>query len=110
MEIKVSQLKTDIEGFNSMPSRRAIEKELENEIGIGKYLTVDLLEREFWFNKDDTLVIKLNPLDESRVGSMILGIRVGRLQTRLSADEFDYLLDENCQVIVRMWWDYNKLS
>jgi len=99
--IKISELKTDKDGFNNLPARAEIEKELE-ALPIE---FVDLIEQKYWQNENDTIVLRIKT-DESKGGSFNLarGLIIGEFANRYNADELDFI-EVDDKIIVRLWWD-----
>lgn len=91
MQTIKSKIKIDKQGFNDCPSRQELEETLQKFKLWFEY--VDVTDREYWKNENDTLVIKTN-------ADTLLNI----LEV-LSADEFQHAKDEDGKQIARFWWD-----
>ena len=97
MNIVNSELKTDIDGFNDMPSRQEILEVIASADVEVEY--VDRLDVDYWINNYDTIVIRINEaMSKENIIKTIL------IFSRLNPDEVQYHKVEQ-DYVVRFWWD-----
>ena len=98
------------EAFNNMPGRETIENILLHYLGqngISKYEAVNLPEKNFWTNEEDTLVIAIDNEEVWRFGadaSMQFAINLACFKDECKADEF-HAVRKGSKTIMRFWWD-----
>lgn len=105
-----SKLKLTKEGFNDCPSKEEIENLLVHYLGqngISEYEIVDLPEKMFWCNAEDTLVIAVTNEDIWKFGANSttqFAINLANFRSECKADEF-HIAKEGRKTIMRFWWD-----
>lgn len=111
MKLKTKKAEMQLEGeFNNMPGREKVEELLLHYLGqrgISEYKVVDVPEKKFWDNDNDTLVIEIDPNETWRFGEKAVGqfaINLANLVRELNCDEF-HTEKNGSKFIIRFWWD-----
>jgi hypothetical protein len=98
-----SELKTDLEGFNNLMSRKEIESKLNKwaDLMKQKYEFINVPDRNYWKNENDTIVIVINKSDFSKE-KIQQSLEI--LKDILEADEYNPIFVDGYW-IARYWWD-----
>lgn len=107
MKTSKSVIKTEEQGFNEMPARAEIEKLLAEHLNERAYRFVDV-DKEYWINANDTMVIEIDGNEVWRFGaSRVLDNMVGlaTLVRKMKVDEFDTIPMRGEKMVIRFWWD-----
>lgn len=91
---------TKLSSFNSL-DKAEVELYLDQ---LETYFEMADAKRNYWQNKDDTLVLKLKDPNERPNTTMEIGVILGQLPGKLGADEFDRMV-EDYEIYYRIWWD-----
>lgn len=109
-KIKKSTLKLTPEGFNECPPKENIENLLIHYLGqrgVSQYEVVDLEEKNYWQNSEDTLVISIDDEETWRFGaerSMRFATNLACFVKESKCDEFN-VEKKGRATIIRFWWD-----
>lgn len=102
--MKKSKLKTAGSGFNRLVSRKEVRRILKKAMDRTEWEYVDL-DREYWQNADDTVVIKVTHRGSGWEG-LTAGLKIAEIVWELRFDEFHIQEDQsNGCAYVRLWWD-----
>ena len=89
-----------------MPPRKDIVKMLDLFLG-RHYSPMDVEDRDYWKNEEDTLVIALDPEDVWRFGadrSLEFACGLSKFVKECGSDEFDFMKAGRF-IVLRFWWD-----
>jgi len=97
--VKPSEIKTELYGFNDCPTRHEISEALTAVIP-NQFRVVDG-SKDSWQNCSDTLVFQLEKVTFSPEAVVAFAANIQNLRV----DEFNFDRTTGGNVIVRLWWD-----
>lgn len=109
-KIKKSEVKLAPEGFNNLPPKENIENLLMHYLGqkhVSEYEVVDIEDKNYWQNAEDTLVISIDDEETWRFGaqrSMQFATNLACFVKETQCDEFN-VEKKGRATIIRFWWD-----
>lgn len=98
MNYQPAKLKITEEGFNDMPAKENIIDALSQ---MGEIEFVDVAEKSYWQNEDDTVVVKI----KNNGSGIAVASRIVKLLRSINPDEVDTIILDDARVIMRLWWD-----
>lgn len=98
MKTTTSTMKATERGFNNMPDKAKIIRNLSR---IGHITCVDVTDKSYWQNEEDTVVVEISQMHDTMttVGNMLEAIK------ELQPDEAHHIKVDASTMIVRFWWD-----
>lgn len=98
MNYQPAKLKVTEQGFNNMPAQENIIDALSQ---MGEIEFVDVPEKSYWQNEDDTVVVKI----KNNGSGIAVASRIVKLLRSINPDEVDTIILDDARVIMRLWWD-----
>ena len=68
---------------------------------MGEIEFVDVADKSYWQNEDDTVVVKI----KNNGSGMATACKIVKLLRSISPDEVDTIILDDARVIMRLWWD-----
>lgn len=81
-----------------MPAKENIIDALSQ---MGEIEFVDVAEKSYWQNEDDTVVVKI----KNNGSGIAVASRIVKLLRSINPDEVDTIILDDARVIMRLWWD-----